>query len=128
MLAIGATVAGLEAVFGKAGIALGALTMVFIGNPFSGVASSPEMLPSAAGTLGQLLPPGRRREPAAQTGFFDGAGRGGHVAVLAAWALFGLALLGVASLRRLGSGCRGGAGRVNCCSEGGVPLDRRRDS
>ena len=65
VLAIAATVTGLYALLGKAGIALGALTMVFIGNPFSGVATSPDMLPSGAGWLGQLLPPGRGREPAA---------------------------------------------------------------
>ena len=100
VFAIGATVAGLQSVLGKAGIALGALTMVFIGNPFSGVASSPEMLPSAAGTIGQLLPPGAGGNLLRSTGFFEGAAAGGHVLVLVAWALFGLALLGVSSLRR----------------------------
>jgi hypothetical protein len=100
VLAIGATVAGLAAVLGKRGIALGALTMVFIGNPFSGVATSPEMLPSAAGTIGQLLPPGAGGNLLRSTGFFDGAAAGGHVTVLVAWALFGLTLLGVSTLRR----------------------------
>jgi hypothetical protein len=33
------------------------------------------------------------------TGFFDGAGAGGHIAVLSAWLLLGLALLGVAARR-----------------------------
>ena len=83
VLAIAATVTGLHALLGKAGIALGALTMVFIGNPFSGVATSPDMLPSGAGRLGQLLPPGAGGNLLRSTGFFDGAGGGGHVAVLA---------------------------------------------
>ena len=91
VLAIAATVAGLYALLGHKGAALGALTMVFIGNPFSGVATSPEMIPR--GTHGQLLPPGAGGSLLRSTGFFDGAASGEHVAVLAAWALVGLTLL-----------------------------------
>ena len=83
VLAIAATVSGLHALLGKAGVAVGALTMVFVGNPFSGVASSPEMLPPAAGTLGQLLPPGAGGNLLRSTGFFDGAAAGEHLVVLA---------------------------------------------
>jgi hypothetical protein len=99
VLAIGALVAGLEALFGKAGIAAGALTMVFIGNPFSGVATGPEMLPTGAGTLGQLMPPGAGGNLLRSTGFFDGAAAGGHIAVLVAWTLAGLACLALARVR-----------------------------
>ena len=99
VVAIAAAVNGLEALLGKAGVLAGALTMIFVGNPFSGVATSPEMLPSGAGTLGQLLPPGAGGNLLRSTGFFDGAAAGGHVAVLAAWALAGLALLAVARFR-----------------------------
>ena len=99
VLAIAALVAGLESLIGKAGAALAALTMVLIGNPFSGVATGPEMLPSAAGWLGQLLPPGAGGNLLRSTGLFDGAAAGGHVAVLAFWALSGLALLFVSGLR-----------------------------
>ncbi len=99
VLAIAALVAGLETLFGKAGAALAALTMVLIGNPFSGVATGPEMLPSGAGWLGQLLPPGAGGNLLRSTGLFDGAAAGGHVAVLAFWALTGLALLFVSAAR-----------------------------
>jgi hypothetical protein len=99
VLAIAALVAGLETLLGKAGAALAALTMVLIGNPFSGVATGPEMLPSAAGWLGQLLPPGAGGNLLRSTGLFDGAAAGGHVAVLSFWALTGLALLFVSALR-----------------------------
>ena len=64
--AIAATVAGLKALLGDAGIALAALTMVFVGNPFAGVGSAPELLPRPVGGIGQLLPPGAGGEPAAQ--------------------------------------------------------------
>lgn len=97
--AIGATLAGLYAVAGRAGLAIGALTMIFVGNPFSGVGSAPELLPEPAGAIGQLLPPGAGGNLLRSTGFFDGAGGAGHLAVLAVWAAAGLALLLAAELR-----------------------------
>jgi hypothetical protein len=99
VLAIGAAVAGLGAVFGKAGALVAALTMIFIGNPFSGVGTAPELLPEPAGGLGQLLPPGAGGNLLRSTGFFDGAGAGDHVMVLAIWALAGLAALLATSVR-----------------------------
>ncbi|HEY6887952.1 MAG TPA: hypothetical protein VI300_09240, partial [Solirubrobacter sp.] len=78
------------------GLLAGALAMIFVGNPFSGVATSPELLPSGAGTLGQLLPPGAGGSLLRSTGYFDGAGAGGHLVVLVAWAVAGLCLLGLA--------------------------------
>jgi hypothetical protein len=99
VLAIAAALAGLYAVVGKAGLAIGALTMIFIGNPFSGVGSAPELLPEPAGAIGQLLPPGAGGNLLRSTGFFDGAGGAGHVTVLAVWAVTGLALLLAAELR-----------------------------
>jgi hypothetical protein len=100
VLAIAATVTGLYALLGERGVLLGALTMVLIGNPFSGVGSAPELLPEPVGGLGQLMPPGAGGNLLRSTGFFDGAATGGHVAVLATWALAGLALLVVADRRR----------------------------
>ena len=99
VLAIAATVSGLAALLGKAGLLAGALTMVFIGNPFSAVAAGPEMLPAPAGDIGQLLPPGAGGNLLRSTGFFDGAAAGSHVAVLAAWALAGLTCLLLAAVR-----------------------------
>ena len=66
VMAIAATISGLEAVMGKAGTALGALTMIFIGNPFSGVATSPDMLPTERGHARAAAPARRGRQPAAQ--------------------------------------------------------------
>jgi hypothetical protein len=99
VLAIAATLAGLYAVVGKAGLAIGALTMIFIGNPFSGVGSAPELLPEPAGAIGQLLPPGAGGNLLRSTGFFDGAGAGGHLTVLAVWVVVGIVLLAAAGLR-----------------------------
>jgi hypothetical protein len=99
VLAIAATVAGFEALLGKAGLALAAATMILVGNPFSGVSTGPEMLPEPAGSLGQLLPPGAGGNLLRSTGFFDGAAAGGHLSVLVAWVILGLGALLVASLR-----------------------------
>jgi hypothetical protein len=97
---VGATVAGLGALFGRAGAALGALLMVLVGNPLSGISSAPELLPEPAGALGQLLPPGAGGTLLRGTAFFDGAGAAAPLAVLAAWATLGLAALWLASARR----------------------------
>jgi hypothetical protein len=99
VLAIAATLAGLKSLFGTPGLAAGAITMIFVGNPFSGVGTAPELLPRPVGGLGQLLPPGAGGNLLRSTGYFDGAGSGGHVAVLAAWALGGRALLLAAGRR-----------------------------
>ena len=99
VLAIASVVAGLKARFGEAGLAAGALTMILIGNPFSGVGSAPELLPGPVGGIGQLMPPGAGGNLLRSTGFFDGAAAGGHVAVLSAWALAGMAVLLTAAVR-----------------------------
>jgi hypothetical protein len=74
VLAVGGAVAGLAAPFGRAGAAVGALLMVLVGNPLSGVSSAPELLPEPAGAIGQLLPPGAGGSLLRSTAFFDGAG------------------------------------------------------
>ena len=100
VLSIAVVIAGLEALMGAAGIGVGALTMVLIGNPFSGVSSAPELLPQPVGDIGQLLPPGAGGNLLRSTAFFDGADAGGHVVVLVAWVLVGLAALAAAVMRK----------------------------
>jgi hypothetical protein len=97
---IAATVAGAAALFGKPGLLVAALTMIFVGNPFSAAGSAPELLPQPVGGIGQLLPPGAGANLLRSTGFFDGAGAGDHLVVLATWTVVGLAaLLGAAAAR-----------------------------
>jgi hypothetical protein len=100
VLAVGGTVAGLAALFGRAGAALGALLMVLVGNPLSGVSSAPELLPEPAGAIGQLLPPGAGGSLLRSTAFFDGAAGTAPLAVLAAWAALGLLVTWMAAVRR----------------------------
>jgi hypothetical protein len=100
VLAVAATVTGLTALGGAAGLAVAAPLMVFIGNPFSGVSSAPELLPKPAGLLGQLLPPGAGGNLLRSTAFFDGAGAAGHLAVLVTWAVLGLVAVAAGALWR----------------------------
>ena len=92
-LAVAAATAGLYSLFGKAGLGVGALLMVFVGNPFSAAATAPELLPQPVGGLGQLMPPGAGANLLRSTGFFDGAGSAEQIAVLAVWATAGLAAM-----------------------------------
>ena len=97
--AMASIIAGLNAAFGEAGVIAGALTLVLIGNPFAGVGTAPELLPQPVGGIGQLMPPGAGGNLLRSTGFFDGAGAGGHALVHAVWALAGVALLLAAGAR-----------------------------
>jgi hypothetical protein len=98
--AIAAIVAGLAAVAGRAGIALGAVLVFVVGNPLSGLAAAPELLPQPWGQLGQFLPPGAGATLLRSAGFFDWAGAGQSVLVLSSYALVGLVLVLAGTLRR----------------------------
>lgn len=93
------TILGLESLFGYAGLGLGAATMMLIGNPLSGTATAPEMLPGWSGTLGQLLPPGAGGRLLRSTAFFDGHGATHPVIVLVTWLTLGVLLCLASSLR-----------------------------
>ncbi|KWX68244.1 hypothetical protein [Mycobacterium sp. NAZ190054] len=90
---------GLGSLFGRAGLAVGALIALLVGNPLSGLASAPEMLPAGWGQLGQLLPQGATATLLRSTAAFGGAGATTAVVVLACWALAGTALVIVAAVR-----------------------------
>jgi hypothetical protein len=92
-IAISATVAGLAAVLGPPGIALGVVIVFLFGNPISGVAAAPELLPEPWGAVGQLLPPGAGVSLVRSAGFFDGAGSAAPLWTLGAWGFLGLVLL-----------------------------------
>jgi len=93
VLAIGATTAGLIALIGAPGLGLGVLTMIFIGNPFSGATSAPELLPAPVGTIGQWLPPGAGANLLRSTAYFGGHGAAEHLTVLLVWIVLGLAAI-----------------------------------
>ncbi|WP_280401257.1 hypothetical protein [Nocardia carnea] len=97
--AVSLTVLGLESLFGYTGIGIGAVIMMLIGNPLSGTATAPEMLPGRSGALGQLLPPGAGGQLLRSTAFFDGRGAASALTVLLAWVTLGTALCLIGGLR-----------------------------
>jgi len=97
--AISLTVLGLESLLGYAGAGIGALIMVFIANPLSGIATGPAWLPQPWGEIGQFLPIGAAGTVIRSAAFFDGAGSGHALLVLAAWIVFGLILVALSTRR-----------------------------
>ncbi|PAZ13600.1 hypothetical protein CLM62_23690, partial [Streptomyces sp. SA15] len=89
-LAVSGAVAGLAALLGPAGIGLGAGVVMLFGNPFSGAATAPQMLPEPAGAIGQWLPPGAGTTLLRSVSFFDGAAATGPALTLTWWAALGL--------------------------------------
>jgi hypothetical protein len=100
VLAAGLSMLGLGSLFGRVGLALGALLALLVGNPLSGLNSAPELLPSGWGELGQWLPQGANATLLRSTAFFDGAGGTLPIVVLTCWALVGAALIVAAALRQ----------------------------
>ncbi|MBM7458371.1 ABC transporter permease [Rhodococcus coprophilus] len=99
MAALALTVLGLEAVLGPIGIGVGAVLMMFIGNPLSALGTGSNWLPDGWSTFGQLLPPGATGSLLRANAFFGGIGSGYPSMVLACWVVFGLVLAGIAALR-----------------------------
>lgn len=102
ILGIAATccaVLGLREFLGGPGLGVAAVLLIFLGNPLSGLASAPEMLPRPWGAIGQLLPPGATGVLLRDVVFFDGHGATHSLVVLTAWLLGGLALY-FAAVRR----------------------------
>ena len=93
VLAVSAPAAGLIALIGPLGLGLSAAAMIFIGNPFSGATSAPQLLPTAVSHIGQWLPPGAGASLLRSTAYFGGQGGGGHLVVLIVWILLGLAAI-----------------------------------
>jgi hypothetical protein len=100
VLAMGLALLGLGSLFGRVGMALGALMALLLGNPLSGLNSGPELLPSGWGQLGQWLPQGANATLLRSTAFFGGAGGVVPIMVLACWSLAGVALVALAALRQ----------------------------
>ncbi|WP_329031970.1 ABC transporter permease [Streptomyces sp. NBC_01725] len=103
VLAIGATVAGLSALLGRAGIGVGALLVVLLGNPLSGVSSAPELLPESVGMIGRWLPPGASGSLLRSVAYFDGNAAGTPALTLTVWAALGLTAVLVGARRTAGA-------------------------
>lgn len=93
------SVLGLGSLFGRAGLGAGAALALLVGNPLSGLASAPEMLPAGWGQFGQLLPQGATATLLRSAAAFGGAGATTAITVLTCWIVFGTALVAAAAVR-----------------------------
>lgn len=91
-IAITASVAGLVALIGPAGSFLGTAYFLF-GVPIAGASILPEFLPTAGRVLGQSLPTGAGTTLIRDSLYFPSAAVTGPVAVLAIYAVAGVALV-----------------------------------
>jgi hypothetical protein len=89
---IAAVTCGLASVAGIAGILLILLVAWFFGFAFSGATTAWQLMPAPWGQIAQYLPVGATNTGLRSVAFFDGAKAAGPLAVLAAWALVGIAL------------------------------------
>jgi hypothetical protein len=119
-LAAGLTVLGLGSLFGRVGLVVGALLVLLVGNPLSGLNSAPEMLPGGWGEFGQFLPQGANATLLRSTAFFDGAGAATAIVVLACWAVVGSLVIVIAVQRRVVQSVRGSG-------QNGLPISRADD-
>jgi hypothetical protein len=91
---------GLQWVAGRPGLALGAVTLLLVGNPLSGASTAPEFLATPWREIGQAMPPGAGSQLLRSVSFFEGAGSLTPWVVLAGWAAVGLLLLALPVRRR----------------------------
>ena len=100
VLAISSAVAGLYELVGIPGVGMGSILMLFLGNPFSGITSAPELLPSGVAAIGQWLPPGAGANLLRSTAYFHGHGAAGHATVLVCWVVAGMTAVVVGHARQ----------------------------
>ncbi|MDI9915148.1 ABC transporter permease [Rhodococcus sp. IEGM 1379] len=98
--AISLTILGLESLLGMKGFGLGAVLMMFVANPLSGMATTGVWLPAGWGAFGQLLPPGAAGAAVRSLAFFDGHGAEKSILVLTCWIAVGIALCLVAGMKK----------------------------
>jgi hypothetical protein len=90
---------GLTRLIGPIGIAVVAVIVILIGNPGSGNASAPELLPGFWRVVGPNLPPGAGGTAIRNVAYFDGAALAHPLVVLLVFTLIGLTFF-LASHRR----------------------------
>lgn len=98
---ISLVVLGLGLLLGPPGIGLGAVLMLFVSNPLSGMAAGPWFLPQPWGAIGQFLPLGASNTAMRSAAYFDGAGSEQAWIVLGCWILVGILIASVAARRRV---------------------------
>jgi len=100
VFAAGVATEALQALFGIAGTGIALLALIILGNPATGVAFSPAMLPGFWRAIGFWLPPGAGVRAETGAVYFQGHATLGSLAVLAVYAGVGTAAALVMAGRR----------------------------
>ena len=93
--AVGAVVAGLAQLFGPPGLALAALVVVLLDLVTSGGPVGSQLLPDFYRWLAPWMPAGQLYTSLRSALYFDGAALGTPLAVMAAWLVGGIVLMGL---------------------------------
>jgi hypothetical protein len=93
ILAMALPTAGFHRLLGPAGVAVGAVLFLIIGNPASGNATAPELLPGFWRWISQFMPPGAGGTGLRNVAYFDGNATIRPVLVLMSYAIVGAALV-----------------------------------
>ncbi|WP_171041252.1 ABC transporter permease [Sinomonas susongensis] len=97
--ATAAIIAGLNALIGRAGIAVGAVITMFIGNPLSSLTQPKEFLPAPWGDVGQWFVPGASGTLLRELSYFPSSDMTFPWLVLGGWAVAGALLIAVGHFR-----------------------------
>ncbi|WP_127794142.1 hypothetical protein [Agromyces sp. LHK192] len=100
--AMAATITGLVAIMGRAGIAVGAVLFMLVGNPLSAATMPVEFLVAPWGAIGQWMPPGAAGTLLRNLSYFPEAPTAFPWLVLAGWAAVGIVLSLVGHFRTAG--------------------------
>jgi hypothetical protein len=102
IFAVASVSAAIIGAIGFPGVGLSFIIFLMLGNPGSGAASAPELLPDPWKTGGQLLPPGASATGLRNVAYFDGAQAWKWLTVLVVYAAIGTAALILLGRRREG--------------------------
>ncbi|MFB7797460.1 hypothetical protein [Isoptericola sp. NPDC056134] len=102
LAAVAAPITGFVALLGRAGIAVGTVTMMLVANPISGATMPPEFLPWHWGEIGQWFPPGAGATLLRDLSYFPSADAAPAWLALGLWAAAGVLLSLVGHLRTAG--------------------------
>jgi hypothetical protein len=100
IFAVASVSAAIIGALGFPGVGLSFVIFLMLGNPGSGAASAPELLPEPWKTGGQLLPPGAAMTGLRNVAYFDGAQAWKWLTVLVVYAAIGTAGLILLGRRR----------------------------
>lgn len=92
VLATSALIVGCASLFGRAGIAIGSVLTLFVGNPLSAAAVPWQFLLEPWGAIGQMLVPGASNTLIRTLSYFPSADAGAQWWILIAWVALGVVL------------------------------------